>query len=226
MKILLVDSEVTPFAKTGGLPDVAGALPKALARLGHELRIGMPKYRAVDAAGAKLSRLIDALPILPETGTATVSVWETRLPSTEIPVWLIDEPSLFDRDGLYQDGDEDFPDNLARFSVFSQAALETARHLDWAPQIVHAHDWQADPASPHLALPLRSDPFLQDTRSVLTIHNLAYQGIFPAEQFPLTGLPASAFRMDGLEFYGQVNCLKGGVVFADRFTMESSTYAQ
>lgn len=226
MKVLFVASEVAPFAKTGGLADVAGALPKALSRLGHELRIVLPRYRAIDPSLTGLRRLLEALPVMLDGRDVTVSVWEARLPSTDIPVWLIDEPSLFDREGLYQDGSEDYPDNLARFSVFSQAALAAARRIGWAPQIVHAHDWQAALVCAHLALRLRADPFWREVRSVLTIHNLAYQGVFPAAQFPLTQLPPSAFGVEGLEFYGQVNCLKGGLIFADRLTTVSPTYAQ
>ena len=221
MKILLLASEATPLAKTGGLGDVIGALPKALARLGHEVRVVLPRYRAI-AASHSGRRVVETLP----GALVPMAVWETTLPSTEIPVWLLDAPELFDREGLYQDGGEDYPDNLARFSVFSQAALEAAHQLDWAPQVVHAHDWQAALACAHLALTRRADPFWQEARSVLTIHNLAYQGVFPAEQFPLTGLPPSAFAVDGMEFYGQINCLKGGLLWADRLSTVSPTYAQ
>ena len=213
MKILFVASEVDPFAKTGGLADVAAALPKALAQLGHDVRIIMPRYRAVDPKKFSLK------PITP-------SVWQGALPKSAVPVYFIEQPSLFDRDGLYQDRGADWPDNLERFSVFSQAALAAVEQLGWQPEIVHCHDWQASLVCAHLALTRARDPFWQSAGTVLTIHNLAYQGLFPESAWSVTNLPREAFTMHGLEFYGKINCLKGGLVYADVLTTVSPTYAK
>jgi starch synthase len=227
MRILFVVSEVAPFSKTGGLADVAGALPKALHALGHDVRLVTPRYRGVSPTRACLKTRIPSLSI-PVAGRAVqVAIWEGRLPQTDVPVYFVDHAGLFDREGLYQDGaGQDYEDNLERFSVFSQAALHLAQALDWTPDLLHAHDWQASLAVAHRKLTRGSDPFWQATAAVLTVHNQAYQGTFPQADWDLTGLPPQAFGIDGLEFYGRINCLKGGVVYADRLTTVSPTYAK
>ncbi len=227
MKICCIASEVDPFAKTGGLADVAAALPKALAGLGHDVRVIMPLYRQVDRAkfGVTPTQLQLSIPIGPQTCEGRV--WQARLPKTQVPVYFIEQSALFDRDGLYQVQGKDHPDNLARFSFFSQAALRLLRLLEWQPDVVHCHDWQASLVCAHLAWgALGRESWFASMASVLTIHNLAYQGLFPREQWALTGLPESAFSMDGLEYYGQINCLKGGLVSADTLTTVSPTYAK
>jgi len=227
MKILCVASEVDPFAKTGGLADVAAALPKALAALGHDVRIVLPLYRQVarERFGLRPTDLRLALAVGPQTLEGRV--WEGVLPKSRVVTYFIEQASLFDRDGLYQEQGQDFPDNLTRFSFFSQAALRMLPGLGWQPEVVHAHDWQAALACAHLALgPLGREPFFASMVSVLTVHNLAYQGLFPREQWPLTQLPETAFSIDGLEYYGQLNCLKGGLVCADLLTTVSPTYGR
>jgi starch synthase len=144
-----------------------------------------------------------------------------------VPVLFLECAPLFDRDGLYQVQGKDHPDNLERFSVFSQAALRLLPALDWRPDVVHAHDWQAALALAHLAVgPASREPFFASMGRVFTVHNLAYQGLFPRDQWGLTGLPEAAFFIDGLEYYGQLNCLKGGLVFADVVTTVSPTYVR
>lgn len=226
MKILVLASEVVPFAKTGGLADVAGALPKTLARLGHEVRIVMPRYRAVDVKRWTLTKVLKPWSISVGSSTRTVELWEGWMPDASIPTYFIEQPQLFDRDGLYQDQGADFPDNLERFSLFAQASLSAIERLQWQPHVVHVHDWQAALALPHLALDDSTARFWQSAGRVFTVHNLAYQGLFPAESWPLTNLPQQAFSIDGLEFYGKLNCLKGGLVYADVITTVSPTYAQ
>jgi len=226
MKILFVASEVVPFAKTGGLADVAGALPKALAGFGHDVRVILPRYRVVDPAKCKLTKTALRLTVPVGARVLEGALWETMIPGTKIPVYFIDQPALFDREGLYQDKGVDFPDNLERFSFFSHAALQAMEQLGWKPDIVHCHDWQTSLVCARLALTRAADPFWQATRTILTVHNLAYQGLFPGESFGLTGLPPQAFSIDGLEFYGQVNCLKAGLVYADLLTTVSPTYAR
>ncbi|HBH97705.1 MAG TPA: glycogen synthase GlgA [Candidatus Omnitrophica bacterium] len=226
MKILFVASEVSPFAKTGGLADVAGSLPRALARLGHEVRLIMPRYRAVDPKRFRLKPRLPRFTVPLGSSRVDGSVFEGVLPGTKIPAHFVDQPDLFDRDGLYQYEGRDFPDNLARFSFFSRAVLDAVPRLGWPPDVVHCHDWQTALIIAHLALARASDPFWQSAASVLTVHNLAYQGVFPQAGWPLTGLPSAAFSMEGLEFYGQINCLKGGLVHADRLSTVSPTYAK
>jgi len=227
MNILFIASEVDPLAKTGGLADVAAALPKALSRLGHDVRVVMPLYRQINREKFGL-RSTGRTARVPMNGQPVDGAWwETTLPQSRVPVYLLEQPALYDRDGLYQTQGKDHPDNLARFSFLSQAALQLPEALGWLPEIVHAHDWQAALACAHLAWgPASRDPRLASVGSVFTVHNLAYQGTFPRDQWALTGLPEALFSVDGLEFYGQLNCLKGGLVSAGLLTTVSPTYAR
>jgi starch synthase len=227
MNILFVASEVDPFAKTGGLADVAAALPKALAALGHDVRIVMPLYRQVNREQFGLQPTDVRVSIAVGPRTLEGRVWEASLPKGRVTTYLLDCPPCFDRDGLYQAQGQDHPDNLERFSFFAQAALAMLRALPWQPDIVHGHDWQAALACAHLRHgSLGQDPFFAGMGSVFTIHNLAYQGVFPGDQWPATSLPARAFSVEGLEWYGQVNCLKGGLTSAGVLTTVSPTYAR
>jgi starch synthase len=226
MKILFVAPEVVPFAKTGGLADVAGALPKALKVLGHDVRIILPRYRAVDPKKFGLTKTVERLAVTVGAKTVEAAVFEGQVPHASIPVYCIDQPVFFDRDGLYQDKGADFPDNLERFSFFSQATLKAIPQLGWQPEIVHCHDWQTALVCAHLALTHAADRFWSGAATILTVHNLAYQGLFSPEAFALTNLPARAFGIEGLEFYGNVNCLKGGLVYADGLSTVSPTYAK
>jgi len=226
MKILFVASEVDPFAKTGGLADVAGALPKALAPLGHEVRLIMPLYREVNRErfGLRPTATRVSVPVGPTTHEGRV--WEARLPASPVIAYFIEQPQLFDRDGLYQQRGDDFPDNLERFSFFSQAALRALPLVGFQPEIVHCHDWQTALVCAQLRLgSIGREPWFRSMSTVLTIHNLAYQGLFPSEQWPLTQLPNEAFTINGLEFYGNINLLKGGLITADLLTTVSPTYA-
>ena len=225
MKILFAASEVVPFAKTGGLADVAGALPKALKSLGHDVRIILPRYRAVDVKRFQLRKILEHVSVTVGTKSCEVDVWEGALPNAGVPVYFIEHAALFDRDGLYQDHGKDFPDNLERFSCFSQATLAVLPKLGWQPELLHCHDWQTALLPAHLALTMAADRFWGGVGTVLTVHNLAYQGLFPAEAWPLTNLPSHAFGMHGLEFYGQINCLKGGLVYSDVLSTVTPTYA-
>ncbi len=226
MKILFAASEVVPFAKTGGLADVAGALPKALKALGHDVRIIMPRYRAVDPKKYKLRKVIERLQVQVGAKTFETAVFEAPVPGTDIITYFMDQPSLFDRDGLYQDKGVDFPDNLERFSFFAQAVLRAMPQLNWQPELVHCQDWQSALLCAHLAVTQSEDRFWQGMPTVFTVHNLAYQGLFPQSDWGVTNLPWHAFGIDGLEFYGRINCLKGGLVFSHQITTVSPTYAK
>lgn len=227
MRILFAASEVDPFAKTGGLADVASALPKALAASGHDVRIVMPLYRQVKREACGLRPTGAAISVRVGSQTLTGRVWEAPLPKSRAITYFIEQPSLFDRDGLYQDQGKDFPDNLTRFSFFSQAVLQMLPVIGWQPEVIHAHDWQASLVCAHAAFgSIAQEPWMASLGTVLTIHNLAYQGLFPREQWGLTELPESTFSIQGLEFYGQLNCLKGGLVSAGVLTTVSPTYRQ
>ena len=227
MRILCAASEVDPFAKTGGLADVAGALPKALARLGHDVRVVMPLYQQVPREQFNLRPMAVTVSVSLGARALAGRVWEAMLPKSRVTTYFIEQPELFDRDGLYQVQGADHPDNLARFSFFSQAALRMLPHVRWQPEVIHCHDWQAALMLSHLRWgAIGQEPFFASTGTVFTIHNLAYQGLFPKDQWPLTQLPERLFSINGLEFYDQVNCLKGGLVSAGLLTTVSPTYAR
>jgi len=227
MKVAFLVSEVEPYAKTGGLADVAAALPKTLATLGHDVRVILPLYRQVDRHRFGLREAAVRVAVRVGPRTLEARVWETPPSAGPVRTSFIDCAPLFDRDGLYQEQGQDYPDNLERFSFFSQAALRLLPLLPWQPDIVHCHDWQTALALAHLRLgPLGREPFFASLGTVFTIHNLAYQGLFPKTQWPLTHLAHRAFAIDGLEYYGQINCLKGGLVSAGLLTTVSPTYSR
>ncbi|MDQ7859955.1 MAG: glycogen synthase GlgA [Armatimonadota bacterium] len=215
MKVLFCVSEAVPFAKTGGLADVAGALPAALRRGGLDVRVVMPLYRGIARDG-----LEPVLTVERPVGGRTIAgaVRRGTMPNGT-PVYFVDAPELYDRPGLYGEGGRDYDDNLARFAFFCQAAVAVRRDA-WTPDVVHCHDWQAALVAAYLRW--ERDPL----PTMFTVHNLAYQGLFPAAQFELTGLPGAAFAMDGLEFYGQVNVMKAGLVWAHVLSTVSETYAR
>ncbi len=226
IKILFVVSEAAPFARTGGLGDVAGALPKALRTLGHDVRLIMPLYRAVDRTRHELVTAASGVEVPTGAGTQRVELLEGRL-SDGLPVYFVRHDPSFDRDGLYQapSGGE-FPDNAERFALFCSGVLEACRTLALRPDLLHAHDWQTALLPVYLNTVLRHNPLFQGMGTVFTIHNLGYQGLFAREALPRLGLPWDLFTPAALEFYGQVNLLKGGLVFADLLTTVSRRYSQ
>jgi starch synthase len=243
MRCLYVASEVAGFAKTGGLADVAAALPRALVERGHDCAVVMPLYRCI-RQGANLAEptgLTFSVPL----GTRLVSgsLWRGTLPSSNLPVYFVEQPAFYERDnpaagaGLYQftlpDGKRvDYSDNLERFVFFNQAVLEAIRLLDWWPDVLHANDWQCGlipvylkelyPHHPNVALRTR----FSTIRTLLTIHNLGYQGLFWHLDMPLTGLPWRLFHYERLEFFGKISFLKAGIVYADLLNTVSPTYAK
>jgi starch synthase len=223
MKVAFLASEVIPYAKTGGLADVAGALPKFLAALGVEVRVFMPLYREVRKKGLPLERVIVSASI--EMGGEKLAYGVFALRDEGVTVFFIDRPEYFDRDCLYGTSAGDYPDNGERFAFFSRAALETMRAIGFSPDILHGHDWQSALAFAYLRHVYADDPFFARTRSIFTIHNLAYQGLFDEEILGLVGLPASLFNMNDLEFYGKVNALKAGILYASAVTTVSPRYS-
>ena len=221
LSILMVASEAVPYAKTGGLGDVLGALPAALARLGHAVTVVLPRYRDVDVAASPARHI--ALPM----GGRTFDVGLQELvvaPGHQVV--LVDCDELYDREGLYGAGGRQHPDNAVRFGVLARAALAYAAALETPPSIVHAHDWQTGLVPVLLRTRYATHAFWQRVPSVFTIHNLAYQGLFPAETMAALDLGPELFSMDGLEFWDQVSFLKGGITFADAVTTVSVAYAR
>ncbi len=220
-KVLMVASEATPMAKTGGLADVAGALAAALGALGHEAAILMPRYRGVPLENAR--RVYDDLRVWfgPDCYTCTLYLAVER----GVPYYLADCPALYDREGLYGDATGDFPDNHIRFAVLSRVALTAVRHV-FRPHVIHCHDWQTALVPIYIHTRFAGDPTFMGLRTVLTLHNLGYQGLFPPEILPQIGLDDDLLRPDALEFHGRVNLLKGGIRFSDALTTVSPTYAR
>jgi starch synthase len=220
--VLFVTAEAQPLMKTGGLGDVCGSLPPALRALGRDVRLIMPAYRAAKRAAGSL----DAVAQIPIAfAGAPATLLEGVLPGTDVPLWLVDYPPAFDRDGhpyLAPDG-EPWHDNAPRFALLCAAATAIARGetpLAWEPDLVHCHDWQTGLVPAVLAL-IDARP-----ATIFTVHNLAYQGLFPAPFFAELGLPPRLWSIDALEFYGQLSFIKGGLAGADFITTVSPTYAR
>ena len=224
MKIAMLASEVVPFAKTGGLADVAGALPKFLSSLGLELRVFVPLYRETKKRNLPLRRVIESLELDWNGEKVSFSVWESRVGT--LGFLMIERDEYFDRDFLYGTPQGDYPDNGERFAFFSKAALETLRHLNFRPDVIHAHDWQAAIALALLKFVYSQDPFFAYTRTLFTIHNLAYQGLFEKDLLGRIGLPDTLFSMEDLEFYGKVNYLKAGILYSTAVSTVSRRYSQ
>lgn len=226
MRILIAASECVPFCKTGGLADVIGVLPQALLRYKLHVRIVLPKYGDIDAARHKLKNTGLALHIPLGNSLESVHVWEGKLPPN-IPVFFIDHPRYFQRKGLYGGPDgRDFADNDERFILFSKAVLELSKALDFRPDILHCHDWQTGLIPAALATLYNVDAFFLSTASVFTIHNIAYQGIFPKSSLYFAGFSWRDFTPDRLEYYDQLNFLKAGLVYSTLLNTVSPTYAQ
>jgi len=228
MKILLVSSEVVPFAKTGGLADVCGALPRALHSLGHDVRVIMPRYRSVSIEKFLLRPLLEEMIVHFPGNWQVGSIWQSTFQGTDIPIYFVRHDHYFDRDGLYGEGGEDYPDNAERFAFFCMSAIWTLKGIDWRPDVIHCNDWQTALIPTYLRnlSLLVGDPFYAPIRTVYTIHNLAYQGVFGSAVLPRIGLDYSVYHPEGLEFYGSVNLMKAGIVYADILTTVSKQYAR
>jgi starch synthase len=225
LEVVVVASEAVPFAKTGGLADVAGALPPALERLGHKVSLIIPCHRTIWSSGMPVRATGISLDVPVGAKSIEGAVYRSHLPHSEVPVYLIEQPRYFDRDGLYQVDGRDYGDNCERFVFFARAALETIRRLDIAPDVIHLNDWQTGLIPLYLDEFYRTRPQLARAATLLTIHNLAYQGTFWHWDMPLTGLDWRHFHWQALEFHGRVNFLKAGLVFADMLSTVSPTYA-
>jgi starch synthase len=217
--VLIIGSEAVPFAKTGGLGDVLGALPAALARLGWSVSLVLPRYRGVTAGS-----LIERLPVSVGGYAREVGFYEAPLEAGARAL-LVDCPDLFDREGLYGVDNVDYPDNARRFAMLVRAALEFAGRPGVEPSVVHAHDWQAGLAPVYLRRLYASHPVLSAMPSVFTVHNLAYQGLFPPDWLPRLDLPWELLALERLEYWGRISFLKGGINDATVITTVSRQYA-
>lgn len=225
MRILLASSEVYPYSKTGGLADSVGALAKALARAGHQVGIVTPLHRGVRERFPEMKR-VDwrfNLPLGPKRVDAELHMLETVERTT---VYFIHKPEYFDRAGLYSENGADYWDNGERFIFFSKCVAHLARFLPWKPEVLHVHDWHAGLVPLLVSSQARHDGWVTPPRICATIHNLAYQGIFPRSAFALTNLPQNLFTPETVEFFGQVNCLKAAIACANVITTVSPRYAR
>lgn len=228
MKILVAASEMAPFAKTGGLGDVLGALPKAFARLGHEVKTFIPRYSSIDENIYPLQPLDWTVDVPVEPRPMPMSVEVHRDKKRKQETYFIDNEDYFDRRELYRDTKTgvDYADNDERFIFFAHGVLEAIKKMDWKPDVIHVHDWQAGLIPVYLKTIYAGDSFLAGIRTVLTVHNLAYQGVFDKERFPKLNLSDDLFRPTApFEFYGKVNFLKAAILFADKITTVSPQYA-
>jgi len=199
---MLASSEVVPFAKTGGLADVAGSLPIALEEAGIDVRVIMPKYALV-----KLNE-------------------DEAVIGRDVKVYFIKNDGYFGRKELYGDKSGDYPDNMERFAFFSREVLERCKREGFRPDIIHCNDWQTALIPVYLNTVYKFDPFFANTKTIFTIHNMAYQGVFPKEDFPKLGLDWALFSIRYFEFYDKINLMKAGLVYSDAITTVSPTYAR
>jgi starch synthase len=229
LRVLYVASEVDPFAKTGGLADVAAALPRALVAMGHDVRVLMPRYRGAETHAGDVRTLVPRLPVPIGDRTVESALLEGRAASG-VPVYFLAQDHYYDREGIYGTAEGDYWDNCERFTFFCRGALEALGRLGdgagWRPQVIHANDWQTGLIPVYLRTLYRDHAWLGRVATLFTIHNLAYQGVFWHYDMPMTGLGWDLFTPAGIEFYGRLNFLKGGLVFSDLLTTVSRTYAR
>lgn len=224
-KIIMIASESVPYAKTGGLADVVGALPKALQELGHEVIVVLPKYTQIDEDHYNLQLFLAPMGVWMGNTQEWCAVYRTE--NEGVPVYLVESNKYFGRWGLYHDADfNDYLDNPRRFGFLTRAGLQLCIDIDFAPDIVHVHDWQTALAPAYLKIWHWDDPVLGNAAGLLTIHNIAYQGKFNAADYDYLGLQWGNFTPDKFEDNGMINFLKGGIQYADVVNTVSPTYAQ
>ena len=220
-KILFLSSEMAPFCKTGGLADVGSSLPKALGQIGHEVKAVVPYYHFIPQAMESPNHPFHIhISGVPREGFFMRNI------NDGIERYFVHHPHYYDREGIYGDRHGEFGDNDERFAYFSEAALLLCKLQNWAPDVVHINDWQTGILAPILKLKYGNDPFFSKTRIIFTIHNLAYQGFFPASCYEKFALPDEVMAHTGMEFHGSASFLKAGLQFSDFITTVSPTYAR
>ncbi len=222
LKILLLAAEVVPFAKTGGLADVAGALPKAVKALGHDVRVAMPRYGRIDPVKFQLEEVVPEFDVPVHRTTEPASVVRGII-GDGVPVYLVENAKYFDREGIYM-----YPDDADRFIFYCRAALEALRHLDWQPDVIHCHDWHTAIVPNWLKTIYEGDPFFKDVVTIYTIHNLAYQGIFGHRVLEIAGLDEWGFiyHPEMADLNEVVDLMGRGIYWANLVSTVSETYAQ
>lgn len=212
MRVVMAASEIVPFAKTGGLADVVGALPLALEYCGHEIILIMPGYKCIKDSKLDIERVSEDI--------------SSSVIGENIKVYFVENDAYFNRDGLYVDKNGDYKDNLERFSYFCRRGLDLLQEINFPADILHMHDWQTSLMAVYLKKFYADTDFYKNIKCILTIHNIGYQGIFAKEKFDKLGLERSLFSINGLEFFDKVNLLKGGIIFSDFINTVSPTYAK
>ena len=225
LKILFATPEAVPFAKTGGLADVAGALPKSLRALGCEIKLIMPYYRKVKDSGLPHQYLGQEIEVTLGDEKLKADIYLGHL-SPDIPVYFIGREEFFDREYLYGTAKGDYFDNAERFIFFSRAALSFCQSMGFSPDIIHHHEWQTGLIPAYLKSAYQSAAFFSGSATVFTIHNIAYQGLFKKEKFGLTGLPKEMYSPEGIEFWERINFMKAGIVYADVINTVSKKYSE
>ena len=222
MRVVFAASECVPFSKTGGLADVVGALPRALVAAGHQVSVYLPRYRQTLLQDARTVVKSVTVPFDDRYRFCSVVSGGER---AGVSFYFVEYPPFFDRDALYGTSAGDYPDNAERFALFSRAVLEASKIIG-VPQVFHCHDWQSALIPVLLRTQYAEDPAFRDVASVFTIHNMGYQGLFPPDTLPLLTLPWDLFTISKMEFFGQVNFLKGALIFSDFITTVSKKYSQ
>ncbi len=220
MKIALISSEVVPFAKVGGLADVAGSLPKALSKNGIEVKVFLPKYKSIDEEKFNLKKISSFVSVPMKDTIKNANIWEGKI-GEDVQVFFIENEEYFDRDNIYG-----YYDDPIRYTFFSRAVIESMKRLEFSPSVIHANDWQSGLIPVYLKTLYKDDEFFKETGTLFTIHNLAYQGVTDKEHILIANLPWSVFHIDGLEYYGNVNIMKGGIIFSEAINTVSKTYAK
>lgn len=229
LKIALISPEFYPLAKTGGLADVAGALSKALSRLGHQVAVFLPNYRGIQTKYNPQQVSVKPVQISIGDKQVEAKLKELSLPGNQSKICLVDSPLYFDRQELYRDPRTgvDYEDNDERFILFPRATLEFLKALDFKPDVIHCNEWQTALACAYLKTIYQTDPFFANTGTLFSIHNLAYQGVFPPESFLKIGLPPELYYpLSPFEFFGKVNFLKTGIHYSDLINTVSQTYSK
>jgi starch synthase len=222
LKILLLAAEVVPFAKTGGLADVAGVLPKAIHALGHDVRVAMPRYARIDGAKFHLEEVVPTFDVPIHHTTEPARILQATI-ANDVPVYMVDNAKYFDREGIYM-----YPDDADRFIFFCRAILEALKHLNWRPDVIHCHDWHTAIVPNWLSTIYRRDRFFDETVTVYTIHNLAYQGIFGYRVLEIAGLDEWGFQYhpEMADLNEVVDLMGRGIYWANLVSTVSETYAQ
>ncbi len=233
LNILFVTSEVAPFVKTGGLADVSSSLPQALTELGHEVRLLVPKYGAIDERKFKIHEVVRLKDLTIPMGerNITFSLRSSFLigPKARVQIYFLENEEYFtSRENLYVDQKtgNDYPDNDERFILLARSVFSLIKTLSWVPDIIHLNDWQTGLIPAYIKIVYKNDPQIERIKTVFTIHNLAYQGFFPKSSFSKTGLPDELNSEKGIEIYGRLNFMKSGILYSDAITTVSERYAE